>query len=292
MIIPRSTVALVRILVLVLVAVAAAGCSAFAYVNDAAPSSTYRRVTDIAYGPEARQRLDVYVPARAERPAPVVVFFYGGAWRTGSRRDYLFVGEALASRGAVAVIADYRLYPEVRFPGFVEDAARAVAWALANATSVGGDPERLFVMGHSAGAYNAAMVALDSRYLSEAGVQPGAVKGLIGLAGPYDFLPLKSRSLRDIFGFPDTPLDTQPIQAVSPAAPPALLLWATTDAVVDPGNSVRLAARLRDAGVPVREIGYERLGHRTLVGAFAVPLRWLAPVLDEVASFVTNGSSH
>jgi acetyl esterase/lipase len=265
----------------------ASGCSPLRLINDLAPSHTYRRTADLAYGPHPRQRLDVYVPAQAAPRAPAAVFFYGGSWRSGSRADYLFVGEALASRGIVTAVADYRLYPEVRFPFFVDDSAAAVAWFAARAVDFGGDPERVFVMGHSAGAYNAAMVALDGSYLERTGAAPARVAGFVGLAGPYDFLPLESRLLRAIFGWPDTPPETQPIRFVDGAAPPALLLTATRDTVVNPGNSARLAARLRDAGRPVREIAYPQLDHRTLVGALAAPLRDLAPVLDDVAGYIT-----
>lgn len=262
------------------------GCSPLRLINDLAPTDTYRRAADIAYGPHPRQRLDVYTPSAGGPAAPVVVFFYGGAWRSGSRSDYLFVGEALASRGCVAVIADYRLYPGVRFPDFVDDSAAAVAWAQAHASAHGGDPARLFVMGHSAGAYNAAMVAFDPRYLQRVTAAGPVIAGFVGLAGPYDFLPLQGSLLRAIFGWPDTPPDTQPIRFVTAAAPPALLLTAEHDSVVNPGNSARLAARMRTAGRPVREVGYAHLDHRTLVGALAAPLRDLAPVLDEVAAFV------
>lgn len=266
----------------------AAGCSPLRLINDLAPSDTYRRTTDLAYGPHPRQKLDVYVPALPAPRAPAAVFFYGGSWRSGSRADYLFVGEALASRGIVTAIADYRLYPEVRFPLFVDDSAAAVAWFSAHARDFGGDPDRLFVMGHSAGAYNAAMVALDGGYLKRAGAARTPVAGFVGLAGPYDFLPLESRLLRAIFGWPDTPPETQPIRFVNGTAPPALLLAAERDSVVNPGNSARLASRLREAGRPVREIVYPQLDHRTLVGALSVPLRGVAPVLDEIDAFASD----
>jgi acetyl esterase/lipase len=178
----------------------------------------------------------------------------------------------------------------VRFPDFVDDSAAAVAWVRAHAGAHGGDAQRLFIMGHSAGAYNAAMVALNAGYLARAGAVPGGVAGLIGLAGPYDFLPLESRLLRSIFGWPDTPPETQPIRFVGPSAPPTLLLTAQRDNIVNPGNSARLAARLRDAGRPVREVTYAQLDHRTLVGALSLPLRDLAPVLDDVAAFVSGTS--
>jgi acetyl esterase/lipase len=269
-------------------AAALASCTPVALVNGLVPTDTFRHERDIAYGAYDRQRLDVYAPVKVTAPAPVVVFFYGGAWRTGRRADYLFAGEAFASRGLVAVIADYRLYPEVRFPDFVVDSAQAVRWTRENIARFGGDPERLFLVGHSAGAYNAAMLAFDPRYLRGVGLEPSAVRGFIGLAGPYDFLPITSRLLRDVFGYPDTSPATQPINFVAAGGPPALLIVASRDRVVDPGNSARLAHRIRDVGGAVREVAYDQLDHRTLVGALAAPLRGLAPVLDDVAGFVAQ----
>ena len=268
-----------------------AGCSPLRLINGLAPSRTYRATNGLPYGSHPRQLLDVYRPAEPSGPAPVVVFFYGGNWKSGERADYLFAGEALASRGFVAVIADYRLYPEVRFPSFLEDCAKAVGWVFARIGEHGGDPDRLFLMGHSAGAYNAAMLALDPSYLQAAGVEPRRVRGLIGLAGPYDFLPLESDISKAVFGFPDTPLATQPIRFVSAASPPALLASGDNDSVVRPQNTRRLAARLRQDGVPVREILYPRVSHLMLVGSLAAALRGYAPVLDDVAEFVMQAAS-
>jgi acetyl esterase/lipase len=264
------------------------GCSPLALVNRWVPSSAFREQTNIGYGQNARHLLDVYRPVNAQPTAPVIVFFYGGNWNSGQRVDYRFVGAALAAKGYVAVLPDYRLYPEVRYPDFLADSAQAVRWVFENVAEFGGDARKVFLMGHSAGAYNAAMLALNADYLSAAGVDARRVRGLIGLAGPYDFLPLTGPVTKAVFGFPDTPMTTQPIQFASPAAPPALLLTGVQDDVVDPGNSARLAARLQQHGVPVRVIQYPALGHRTLIGALAAPLRGLGPVLDDVAGFVNQ----
>jgi acetyl esterase/lipase len=272
-------------------AAALAGCSPVALVNGWVPSDTYRATTGIAYGSNGRHRLDIYGPRNTPASAPVIVFFYGGNWNHGERSDYLFVGEALAAKGYVAVLPDYRLYPEVRFPAFLEDGALAVRWTLENISRYGGDPGRVCLMGHSAGAYNAAMLALAPNYLSSAGVDARRLRGLVGLAGPYDFLPLTGSVSKAVFGFPDTPITTQPIHFATAAAPPALLVTGAQDDVVDPGNSRRLAARLRAQGVPARDIVYPNLGHRTLLGALAAPLRGLGPVLDDVAGFVNEVSA-
>jgi len=262
-----------------------AGCSPFTLLNGA--DGDARRVAEgVPYGSLPAQRLDVYAPPGAAG-APVVVFFYGGSWRNGSRGDYAFVGAALAGRGIVTMVADYRRYPEAVYPAFVADSAQAVAWALAHAGDYGGDPRRVFVAGHSAGAYNAAMVALDARWLRACGRDPSELAGWVGMAGPYEFLPLTSRALQQVFPYPDTPADTQPLAHVSADAPPTLLLAGRADTTVDPRrNTDGLAAALGRAGVPVRLIDYPRLGHGMLVGALARPLRWRAPVLDDLAAHV------
>jgi acetyl esterase/lipase len=267
------------------------GCSPLALVNRWVPSSAFREQTGIAYGQNVRHQLDIYRSTNTQVAAPVIVFFYGGNWNTGQRADYRFVGAALAAKGYVAVLPDYRLYPEVRYPEFLADSAQAVRWVFDHIAEFGGDVRNVFLMGHSAGAYNAAMLALNADYLRAAGVDARRVRGLIGLAGPYDFLPLIGPIAKAVFGFPDTPITTQPIQFASPAAPPAMLLTGERDDLVDPGNSTRLAARLQQHGVPARVIAYPGLGHRTLVGALAAPLRALGPVLDDVAGFVNQQSA-
>lgn len=269
----------------------AAGCSPLAALNAVVPSSTYAATTDIAYGHHPRHVLDVYVPAPAVTRAPVVMFFYGGNWRSGERADFRFVGEALASRGFVTVIPDFRLHPEVRFPAFLEDSADAVQWASAHIGRMGGDPDRIFLMGHSSGAYTAAMLAFDDTYLAARGVEARRVRGWIGIAGPYDFLPLTGAVAKAVFGFPGTSEKTQPIHFVTGEAPPTLLLTPERDATVDPGNSARLARALRAAGVPVRQIAYPEVGHRTILGAVAAPLRYLAPVLEDIARYVDTVAS-
>jgi acetyl esterase/lipase len=265
-----------------------AGCSPLGFVNALVPSDSYTRTRGVAYGSHEREKLDVYVPSERAATAPIAVFFYGGNWASGSRDDYVFAGEALASRGITAVIPDYRLYPEVRFPDFLYDCADAVRWTLDHAAEYGADPQRVLLVGHSAGAYNAAMLALNPAYLQRAGVNPERIRGLVGLAGPYDFLPLTGKVTKEVFGFPDTPRTTQPIEFASAKAPPALLATGDDDHVVDPGNSTRLAARLRGFGVSVREIVYPDVGHAKLVGALAAPLRGIAPVLDDVAGFIDS----
>jgi acetyl esterase/lipase len=253
-------------------------------LNLAARRGRFQLATSIAYGEGPRQTLDVYRP-RVNEPAPAVVFFYGGAWQSGHKETYLFVAAALAERGIVAVVPDYRLYPQVRFPAFIEDAALSIAWVKRNAADIGVDPARVFVMGHSAGAYIAAMLGLDRRWLAGVGLAAKRdLAGLIGIAGPYDFLPLEDDTLKVIFH--GGTADTQPMTFVSGGEPPALLVTGRRDETVDPGNTWRLARRFLEAGSDAQVIEYARVGHRGVIGAFARPLRFLAPVLADVESFV------
>ena len=289
---PSLTRPLFPLRLLLLAAFAAlTACSPLPVINALVPSGTYKVQRDIAYGEGPRNLLDIYMPAAKPEKAPVIVFFYGGNWNSGSRADYLFAGEAFASQGFVTVIADYRLYPEVKFPDFLYDSAQAFAWARKNIASYGGDPQRMYLAGHSAGAYNAAMLAYNPDYLKGVGVELSAVKGFIGLAGPYDFLPLTGNLTKEIFGFPDISPATQPISFVPPKPGsrlvPALLLTAPEDRIVNPGNSLRMAAKLRAAGGSVKELSYPELDHARMVGALAAPLRKrYGPALQDIGDWV------
>ena len=262
-------------------------CSGVGVLNAVAPSGGVAISTDLAYAPGPRGGLDVYRPTGARGPAPVVVFIYGGGWDSGRRQDYRFVGLALARRGYVTVVPDYRLYPQVRWPAFLQDNAVAVRWARDHAAQYGGDPARMVLMGHSAGAYDAVMLGLDRRWLAAVGMDPRRdLKGVVGLAGPYDFLPLDTDKLRDLFGPPDGRPATQPINHVSGDEPPLFLGVDVGDKVVRPGNTTRLAAKARAAGAQVEVRAYKGVSHALLVGAIAAPLRFLAPVLADSARFI------
>jgi acetyl esterase/lipase len=243
----------------------------------------------VSYGPCPRHKLDVYLPVReAHAPIPVVVFFHGGSWMSGERGIYRFLGAALASRGIAAVIPDYRLYPDVIFPAFMHDAADAVAWTRANACDFGGDPARIFLMGHSAGAHMATLLALDGRYLNERRLASRMLAGVIGIAGPYDFLPLRDPLYMGVFGpEPQWPL-SQPINFVAKHAPPMFLATAQSDELVRPGNTYRLAAKLRGMGNEARVKIYARAGHITIIGAFAPQLTAFGRVRDDVLRFIKD----
>lgn len=265
----------------------AAACSPVRILNALAPAEGVAITNGEAYGPDGSHRLDVYAPSAPGAPRPVVVFFYGGSWQNGRREDYFFAGAGLAARGFVAMLPDYRKYPQVVFPGFIDDGARAVAWARRHASRFGGDPARIFVMGHSAGAHIAAMLSLDDRYLGGEALSPRDLSGLVGLAGPYDFLPLRDPVLKTIFAPEETIARTQPITFARAGAPPAFLATGADDTTVNPRNTANLAAKLRASGVSVREKRYEGLNHYTIIGALGEPLRSRHPVFDDVIAFLT-----
>lgn len=267
-----------------------AGCSPAHLLGELQPVAPGGEVRDVAYAPGPRHMLDIYLPAKSERSPPIVVFFYGGGWISGDRADYRFVGRDLAACGAIAVVPDYRVWPETGFPGFLRDAAAAVAVARDQAARRGGDPSRLFLMGHSAGAYIAAMLALDPEWLAGAGIDlHSALSGVIGLSGPYDFLPLNDPVLEMIFA-PVGPR-TQPITFAANAGAPLLLAAGSDDRTVDPANSARLAAKVRDTGGRADTIFYPGIGHMAALGAIAAPLRFLAPVRNDVCRFLGLNSS-
>lgn len=241
----------------------------------------------IAYAELSRHRLDICRPS-GKAAAPVIIFFYGGAWRSGYKELYRYVAKALARRGYVAVVPDYRIFPEVCYPDFLDDGALVVRWVKDNIARFGGDPEKIFLKGHSAGAHIAAMLSIDDRWLGKVGLKPGRdIAGLIGIAGPYDYLPLRDEKLKMIFGGADRP-ETQPIFHVSPGAPPTLLITGGRDRLVEPGNSTRLAARLVASGNTAKVLIYRRVGHYVVIAALAPILRFLVPVLRDVDAFIAD----
>jgi acetyl esterase/lipase len=233
------------------------------------------------------QTLDIWAPA--DPPAgklPVVIFWYGGGWAKGDRAAYAFAGRALAKDGFLVVIPDYRKVPDVLFPAFLDDGAEAVAWVQANVAEHGGDPGRVAFMGHSAGAYQAVMLALDSKRLAAAGADPGIVKAAVGLSGPYDFYPFdKPRSIAAMGQWP-RPEETQPIAFARADAPPLLLVTSEGDETVRPKNANNLAAKLRGMGAPVEVKNYGPLDHEEIVMALSKPFRAKGPVLADSVAFL------
>ncbi len=264
------------------------GCSGAELLNAIAPGAGIAVTTDLAYGEGPRRKLDIYRPDRLN--APVVIFIYGGSWKSGDRSMYRFVGGAFASRGFVVVVPDYRIYPDVAYPAFIDDAAAAVAWTKANIAEYGGDPRRIFLVGHSAGAHIAAMLTLDKAFLAHVGMDPDRdIVGMIGLAGPYDFLPLNDPVLETIFAPAGDLTKTQPIEYARSGAPPMLLLTGEGDTTVYPRNSRRLAEAIQGKGGQATLKVYSGVGHVTIAAAFSRLLSWKAPVLDDCVAFMRSG---
>lgn len=258
-----------------------AGCERafFAFVNRGTPPPT----ATVAYAPDRDLSLDVYRPRGTERPAATVVFLYGGAWKRGERAQYAFVGERLAQSGVLAIVPDYRTYPRTTFPGFVEDAADAVAWAREHAARHGGDPERLFVMGHSAGAQIAALLGTDARYLKRVGLRPRDLSGVIGLSGPYDFEI--GTTYAPVFGDRAQWPRAQALNFVDGDEPPFLLVHGDGDRVVEARDSVRLDARLRATGGNSSLVLLPDAGHSAPLAGFYDPGRAPA-VLPAIHAFL------
>jgi acetyl esterase/lipase len=271
----------------ILMALMTGGCSLLATFNDLTPKDPGAALArqDIAYGPDPRQRLDVYAPDDVTPGTPVIVFIYGGGWNSGSKDDYTFAGRALAAQGFISVIADYRLVPKVRFPAFVEDGALAVRWTHDHIAEFGGDPRRIYLLGHSAGAYNVMMLTLDAHYLADAGLRQNAVRATAALAGPYDFLPLDVDETVQAFGKTADLTKTQPINFVRRTAAPIFVAAGANDTTVYPRNTTMLAAKLRAAGAPVEEKIYPDMSHTGIMLAISRPFRGDAPVLRDVVQF-------
>jgi acetyl esterase/lipase len=264
---------------------ALARCSPVTALNALTPKGGLAITRNVAYAPGDRHSLDIYRP-RDARGLPVIMFFYGGSWREGSKNIYPFVAATLARRGNIVLVPDYRLYPEVQFPAFLQDCAQAVAWTEQHVAELGGDPKRVFLMGHSAGAYNAAMLGLDPTYLAAVGVDRSSLAGVIGLAGPYDFLPITGPDIRPIFATVNDGPESQPISYADGKNPPMLLLAGTADTVVRPRNSIALAAKIRAHGGRADTKFYPGIGHIGLILSIAPAFQWLAPTLHDVTLFM------
>ncbi|WP_150292763.1 alpha/beta hydrolase [Sphingobium estronivorans] len=248
-------------------------------------SGGIRIASGIAYGDGQRRMLDIYAPRvrKAGAQLPIILFFYGGSWASGTRAGYSFVGRALAAQGFLVVIPDYRIGPENLYPDFVTDGADAVRWVIAHGQAYGGTPDRMVLSGHSAGAYIAAMLAMDRRWLGPA---RRAIKGFVGIAGPYDFVPFDVPASKAAFGQWPNPAETQPVTWAGAGDPPSLLLVGGDDETVRARNSEALATRLQAAGVTVRIRRYPGIGHVGMVTAFARPFRSRAPVLEDSVRFM------
>ena len=270
-------------------------CAPIKILNSLVPETNYQRITATAYGLNNRQKLDIYLPKvnpkvnvgqATSALKKVVIFYYGGNWDSGDRTDYKFVGEALSAQGFVVVIPDYRVYPEVLFPEFMADPASAAKWVKANINQYGGDPNKVFLAGHSAGAHIAVMLALNAEYLAKQNLAPHDFSGVIGLAGPYDFLPLKSDRLKAIFGDETEQWKSQPINFVDGKNPPLLLAVGKKDGTVWPRNTYNLAKKIKENNGLVEVSEYANYGHIDMVAKLAKPLRGDGELLKVMTTFI------
>lgn len=268
-----------------------AGCQAafFGAVNLRQPQGELVSHRDLPFDPVHGLALDVYAPAHADH-APVVVYFHGGSWMTGKRQWFRWMGEALAAQGVVAIVPDVRPWPVARMDGFLSDGAEAVRWARDHAGEFGGDPSRLFVMGHSSGGQIAAMLAMDKQWLGAVGMKPRDLAGFIGVAGTYDFIPFDEPEFAEMFGHDAAEqARSQPINFVDGDEPPALLLQGETDTVVYPSEAISLEGRYRAMGEAVELKLYPKVGHEGLLFAFG-PLKGKAPVVADTMAFIRRYS--
>jgi len=262
-----------------------AGCSPADLLNATVSDEDVSETRDIRYAAGDRHTLDVYRPRSTGGGLPLVVFIYGGGWNAGNKGMYGFVARPLARRGTVVVVPDYRLSPQVAYPTFLQDNAAAVAWAFAHARELGADPARVVLMGHSAGGFNVAMLGLDSQWLTAAGVDRARLAGVVGLAGPYRFLPSADPDVIPVFGADNTPAH-EPYAFADGRGPPMFLAAGTEDTIVQPRNTTELAARQRERGGRVTSTLYPGVGHVGLITAFAPVFQGRAPVLDDVTEFI------
>jgi len=256
-------------------------------VNTPALFGAYRRDADLQYGVLAKQRLDVYTPTKnSGQKLPIVIFLHGGGWNSGDKNQYRFVGAALAEQGWIGVSVNYRLYPAVKYPAFMDDAALAVKYVHEHATEWGGDSQQIYLMGHSAGAHIATMLALDNEFLQKNGGDSHWLRGVIGVAGPYDFIPFTFDYMHDLFGPEANYAQSQPMNYARADAPPLLLLHGMTDTNVLPRNTIKLVAAMQRQGGNVQAHYYEGVNHTDIIAAMSTPARGRAPTLADMKKFI------
>ena len=277
-----------------LIACLMSACTPIKVLNSLVPDNGYSLVSAIAYGTNARQKLDIYLPKAADQSTKldsaklkkVIIFYYGGNWDSGERANYKFVAEALVSHGYIVVIPDFRLYPEVLFPALMVDPVTVAKWVKTHINQYGGDVNKVFLAGHSSGAHMAVMMSINPEYLAEASLKPNDFAGVIGLAGPYDFLPLKSDRLKTIFGNEAQQLKSQPINFVDGKNPPLLLAVGKKDGTVWPRNTVNLAKKIKENNGLVEVHEFASYGHVDMVSKLAKPLRGNGELLKSIITFI------
>ena len=286
-----------------LIMLASTACSPIKVLNAIVSDSTYQLKADIAFGALPRQKLDIYIPntsvnnsqSNVETSKPltkVIIFFYGGNWDSGEKENYKFVAQSLASAGHIVVIPNYRVYPEVLFPELMIDPALIAKWVKTNIHQYGGDANQVFLGGHSAGAHIAVMLAVNPEYLASVSLKPSDFVGVIGLAGPYDFLPLSSDRLKTIFGNKEQQWKSQPISFADGKNPPLLLAVGLKDGTVWPRNSYNLAKKINANNGKVKVVEFAEYGHIDMVAKLAKLLRGNGELLKSVTDFIENTSGN
>lgn len=277
------------ILIVILLTLSACANSGTALLNSLANTNDYTKVGNVSYGEQPQNKLDIYIPSISsmnKRKNAVIVFFYGGCWgecTTLKKSDYLFVAQSLASRGFTTVIADFRQYPEVDFKDLMADASNIIKWASQHISKYGGDPKHIIVAGHSSGAHIAAMLALNPRYLNS--ITRKNIRGFIGLAGPYDFLPLDKKYQRALFNPSNNYANSQPINFLSATSPPLLILHGEIDTTVGKHNAINLSKKAERLGVKQQLILYPEHDHVGILAALSRPLQGKSSVLRDMISF-------
>ncbi len=275
--------------VLLALGVALTACNPVATLNNTTSLSGLNVTRNLHYGPDVRNVLDIYAPPQTAEASsslkPVVLFIHGGSWTSGGKDEYVFAGESLARAGYVTAVMSYRLAPLHPYPDYIQDAAQALRWLQDNAAKYGGNGQRLYVVGHSAGAFNAVEVVDNARWLTEAGVNINTVHGVVGIAGPYDYDFRKFPS-KNAFPADGDPANIMPSRHVRPDAPPNLLLVAANDTTVDPDNGERMKAALQAANVPYTYTVLPGLNHITIVGALSRHLTFLGGTRKAVLDFL------
>ena len=262
------------------------GCSSLNTLNAIVPDGDAIQISNLSYGPAEKQKLDIYQPTTFNKNTPVIIFFYGGRWQSGSRAEYAFVGQSLADRGYISIIADYRVYPSVEFPVFIEDAAKATTWVFEHIQHYGGNTKQVYLMGHSAGAHIATMLVTNKTYLPAAGIKQHQVKGVISLSGPLNF-KITDDDIKAVFANANTYAETQPITFIDGSEPKMLLLHGKKDKTLFPSNSHSMAKKLNSLGGNATVITYKNMSHVGLLLALAnAPFLYFAPVLDDIDSFI------
>ena len=272
-----------------IIACISSACSPIKVLNSLVPENGYELVSGVEYGTNARQKLDIYLPKATEKSTAlkkVIIFYYGGNWDSGERADYKFAAEALVSHGYIVVIPDYRVYPEVLFPALMADPVSAAKWVKTNIKKYNGDANKVFLAGHSAGAHIAVMMAINPEYLAQVSLKPNDFAGVIGLAGPYDFLPLKSDRLKTIFGSEAEQWKSQPINFVNGKNPPLFLAVGMKDDTVWPRNTINLAKKIKEKNGLVEVHEFASYGHVDMVAKLAKPLRGNGELLKSVITFI------